>query len=133
MIKNITAILTLMIASAAVAADKVETAIAKAKSENKKVMVTLTNPTLPSREFKSEDYKKYVNDNLVVVSVDRNKETKLFITLFKKYKVNRFPTSIVIDAEGNELMRNIGSINSSTLERLKKLDNKSKDEKKEAK
>ena len=122
-----------MIASAAVAADKVETAIAKAKSENKKVMVTLTNPTLPSREFKSKDYKKYVNDNLVVVSVDRNKETKLFITLFKKYKVNRFPTSIVIDAEGNELMRNIGSINSSTLERLKKLDNKSKDEKKEAK
>ena len=133
MIKNITALLTLMIASAAVAADKVETAIAKAKSENKKVMVTLTNPTLPSREFKSKDYKKYVNDNLVVVSVDRNKETKLFITLFKKYKVNRFPTSIVIDAEGNELMRNIGSINSSTLERLKKLDNKSKDEKKEAK
>jgi hypothetical protein len=122
-----------MIASAAVAADKVETAIAKAKSENKKVMVTLTNPTLPPRDFKSEDYKKYVNDNLVVVSVDRNKETKLFITLFKKYKVNRFPTSIVIDAEGNELMRNIGSINSNTLERLKKLDNKSKDEKKEAK
>lgn len=133
MIKNTTALLTLMIASAAVAADKVETAIAKAKSENKKVMVTLTNPTLPPRDFKSEDYKKYVNDNLVVVSVDRNKETKLFITLFKKYKVNRFPTSIVIDAEGNELMRNIGSINSNTLERLKKLDNKSKDEKKEAK
>tara|TARA_B100000029_G_C16716358_1_gene645245 strand:+ start:59 stop:457 length:399 start_codon:yes stop_codon:yes gene_type:complete len=132
MMKNIIALLTLMVAGQAIAADKVEAALAKAKSENKKVMVTLQHHLLPHKEFKSEDYKKYVNDNLIVVSVNRNKETKLFITLFKKYKVNRFPTSIVIDAEGNELMRNIGTINSNTLKQLKSL-NKSKDVKKESK
>jgi len=120
-----------------------ETALAKASEQDKKVMVTLIHVTQGKRQL-SDDFKNYANDNLVLVSVDRRKgrgqsdkdwreETKLFITLFKKYKVNRFPTSIVIDAEGNELMRNIGPINSKTLELLKKLDDDSKDEKKEAK
>jgi len=145
MIKNIigkTILLALVLGSVqALAADKLETALAKASEQNKKVMLTLYVPHLREREL-SDDFKNYANDNLVLLKLDRRlnrgKDAKLFITLFKKYKVNRFPTSLVLDAKGNELMRNIGPVNSKTLERLKKLDDDKddgdgKDEKKEAK
>lgn len=139
MIKNIigkTILLALVLgAGQALAADKLETALAKASEQNKKVMVTLQGGRSLFGDYwgrQSDDFKNYANDNLVLLSLDRRKnrgkDTKLFVTLFKKYKISDFPTSLVLDAKGNELMRNIGPINSKTLELLKKLDDDSKDD-----
>ena len=155
--KNIIALLTLTIASSLFAAvppaqkkgkgpnilPLVDNALAEAKKSDKNVMLTLS-PKFWGRKINSDiqkmsAFKKYTNDNLVVVVLDRGlrpKEADLFISMSRKYKVKFYPTILVLDSEGKELMRvtNRNLITEKTLESLKKLEKKEpKVEKKEAK
>jgi len=121
----------------------VDKALAEAKKSDKNVMLTLS-PMFWGRKInsdiqKNDSFKKYTNDNLVVVVLDRGlrpKETDLFISMSRKYKVRHYPTMLVLDSEGKELMRitNRNLITDKTLESLKKLEKEEpKVEKKEAK
>ena len=124
----------------------VDKALAEAKKSDKNVMLTLSpmfwGKKINSDIQKSSEFKKYTNDNLVVVILDRGfrpEQADLFVSLSRKYKVRFYPTILVLDSEGKELMRitDRNLISDKTLKSLKKLDKKDEEkpkvEKKEAK
>jgi len=90
---------------------------AKAKAEKKVVMLDFTGSDwcgwcikLHKEVFSKPDFAKYAKDNLVLVEVDfpqQKKQTeelkKANAALQEKYKIDGYPTIIVLDAEGRKL------------------------------
>lgn len=97
-------------------------ALATAKAEKKAVLVDFTGSDwcgwcikLKAETFDQPAFAEYAKANLVLVELDfpRNKPQpdalkKANKDLQKKYKVNGFPTLLVLDANGKELGRQVG-------------------------
>jgi protein disulfide-isomerase len=89
----------------------------KAKTENKMVMMDFTGSDwcgwcikLHKEVFSTDDFAKYAKDNLVLVEVDfpqKKKQsaaqTKANKALQEKYKVEGYPTIIVLNSEGKKV------------------------------
>jgi len=91
-----------------------EQAIELAKKENKAVLVNFTGSDwckwcfkLSDEVFNQNDFKKYADENLVLVMIDfpRNKvqseETRMYNqSIAQKFGIQGFPTIIIIDENG---------------------------------
>jgi len=91
-----------------------EQAIELAKKENKAVLVNFTGSDwckwcfkLRDEVFNQSDFKKYADENLVLVMIDfpRNKkqsnETRMYNqSIAQKFGIQGFPTIIIIDGNG---------------------------------
>jgi len=90
---------------------------AKAKAENKLVMLDFTGSDwcgwcirLNKEVFSQPEFTKYAKDNLVLVEVDFPRTKKLSAeqksandALQKKYKIEGFPTIIVLNGDGKKV------------------------------
>src|SRR6478672_10698476 len=90
---------------------------AQAKAEKKMVMLDFTGSDwcgwcikLNKEVFSQPDFAKYAKDNLVLVEVDfphEKKQTeevkKANQVLLEKYKVDSFPTIIVLNSDGEKI------------------------------
>ncbi len=124
-------LLTMVVACAAaivLAEDKVTwmtdvpKAIEKAKTENKLVLLDFTGSdwcppckALHKNVLTSSEFESYAAKNLILVEVDfpRQKEQtddlkKANKALAKKYKIEGYPTVILLTAEGKELSKDVG-------------------------
>ena len=95
---------------------------AKAKTENKMVMMDFTGSDwcgfcikLDKEVFATKEFADYAAKNLVLVQLDfpRRKELaadlkKANAALQSKYNVNGFPTLVVLDKDGKEAGRQVG-------------------------
>ena len=94
-------------------------AIEKAKEENKAVLVNFTGSDwcqwcfkLSDEVFSQDEFKKYAENNLVLVKVDfprnitQSNQTKLYNqSLAQKFGVQGFPTIIIINSEGRAVAK----------------------------
>src|SRR5713101_3348515 len=92
-------------------------AVEKAKSENKLVMLDFTGSDwcgwcikLHKEVFSTAEFAKYAKENLVLVEVDFPRRKQLSAELKKanealqeKYKIEGFPTIVVLNREGNKV------------------------------
>ncbi len=92
-----------------------ETAIQKAKTENKAVLVNFTGSDwcvwcqrLSSEVFSKSEFKDYAEDNLILVKIDfpknieQSNETKLYNNMLaQKYAVQGFPTVLLFNSLGD--------------------------------
>jgi thioredoxin-related protein len=97
-------------------------ALEKAKSEKKLVMMEFTGSdwcppckALHKNVMTSPEFEAYASTNLVLVELDfPNKKPqsdelkKSNAALAKQYKIEGYPTVIVLDAEGKELSKDVG-------------------------
>jgi len=97
-------------------------ALEQAKKENKLVLIDFTGSDwcppcieLKKNVFDSAEFKKFAQDNLVLVDVDfpkrKKQDPKLTAAneaLSEKYKVESFPTILVVDATGKQIFRDEG-------------------------
>ena len=97
-------------------------ALEKAKTEKKAVMLDFTGSDwcgwckrLDKEVFSTSKFKEYSAKNLVLVEVDFPERKKLSPELVKaneglknKYKVDGFPTLVVLNEEGREIGRQSG-------------------------
>jgi hypothetical protein len=82
----------------------------------------------------SDELLTYADSKLVVIEFDRNKDVRQMMELMKKYKIRSWPSSILLDSEGKELVRNIGSLSPAKLiESYKKYEVKKEVEKEDKK
>jgi protein disulfide-isomerase len=95
----------------------VSAAQAKAKKENKLVMLDFTGSDwcgwcikLKKEVFDTKEFADYAKDNLVLVEVDFPRKKKLDAkqekaneTLMEKYKVKGFPTLVLLNADGKQV------------------------------
>ncbi len=96
-----------------------ENAVAKAKKEKKKLFVNFTGSDwcgwcirLDKEVFKEADFIQYANTNFVCVKIDFPKDKSKVTAEEKKqnqnlavsYKIEGFPTILVLDAEKNVVM-----------------------------
>jgi protein disulfide-isomerase len=114
---------------------------ARAKAEKKLVFMDFTGSDwcLPCMELKknvlsSPEFEKFAKDNLVLVEVDfpnskpqAEELKKANEALSDKFKVEGFPTLIVLNSDGKELSRNLGGVGKpkDLIAKLEKLKNKS--------
>lgn len=117
------------LASAAFAADEAsawktdyETAMAEAKSAGKPVLVDFTGSDwcgwcikLDEETFDKEAFKEFAAKNLVLLELDfpNKKEQSAEVKkknqeLSEKFKVQGFPTLLLLNADGKELARQVG-------------------------
>jgi protein disulfide-isomerase len=96
-----------------------EKAIEKAKAENKAVLVNFTGSDwckwcfkLRDEVFSQDDFKKYANENLILVrldfprSIQQSKDTKAYNqSLAQKFGVQGFPTIIIINSQGKPVAK----------------------------
>jgi len=101
----------------------------KAKEVNKRVLVDFTATwcgwctKLKNEVFEKDEFQKYSGDNLILVSIDadQNKE------LVDKYKVEGFPTVLILSPDGQILEQIVGFKNlESFMEVLKKTEEAAK-------
>jgi len=101
-----------------------ETALSKAKVENKPVLVFFTGSdwcrpcmTIKKKVYTTDAFKDFADENLVLVMADfpRMPQNRLSsqqnvknIKLRDGFSVRGYPTSILVDTEGNELDRWVG-------------------------
>lgn len=92
-----------------------ETALQKAKTENKAVLVNFTGSDwcvwcqkLSAEVFSKSEFEDYADDNLILVkldfprSIEQSAETKLYNNqLAQKYGVKGFPTVLLFNSVGN--------------------------------
>ncbi len=96
-----------------------EQAVAKAKDENKTVLVNFTGSDwcpwcikLSGEVFSKEEFINYANDNLVLVKIDFPRKTELPADkqaynkkLADKYGIRGLPTVVLFDKDGNVLQQ----------------------------
>ncbi|MGH8020703.1 MAG: thioredoxin family protein [Opitutaceae bacterium] len=94
-----------------------EAAMAKAKAENKILLMDFTGSDwcvwchrLDGEVFSTETFKKYADENLVLLKLDfprktpqSDEEKKQNRALAEKYDVQGFPTVLVFNAEGEKI------------------------------
>jgi len=94
--------------------ENLETALQKAKTENKAVLVNFTGSDwciwckrLSAEVFQQKEFEAYAKDNLVLVMLDfpkdikQSQETKEYNNkLAQKYGIQGFPTILLIDGQG---------------------------------
>lgn len=111
-------------------------ALAKAKQEKKIVLMDFTGSDwcppckkLRSTVLDSTVFKEYAAENLVLVEVDfprskpQSKELKAANEkLQAKYKIEGFPTIILLDADGKQLSSEVGYGGTSPKEYIKKIE-----------
>ena len=97
-------------------------ALAQAKKENKSVVLHFTGSDWcgycikqHKEVFSTDEFAKYASANLVLVDVDFPNKKQLPADLKKanealknKYKIEGYPTLVVLDATGKELGRAVG-------------------------
>jgi thioredoxin-related protein len=90
---------------------------AKAKEENKLVFMNFTGSDwciwcvrLKNEVFTKPEFKEYAEKNLVLVELDFPRKTRLSPDLAKaneallrKYKIEGFPTIVIVDGEGKKI------------------------------
>lgn len=100
----------------------IEKAQAKAKQENKAILINFTGSDwcgfcikLHKEVFAKPEFKEYADKNLVLVEADFPSKKKLDPTikaanekLKTKYNVEGFPTLVVLDSSGNKLGEEVG-------------------------
>ena len=132
---------TVLVASAAAAADLVwltdlDKAQAQAKTENKLVFINFTGSDwcgwcikLKKEVFDTQEFADYAKTNLVLVEVDfpRRKSQsaelkKANAALRDKFKVEGFPTLVVLNARGQKLWEQVGYMRGGPKAWIAKLD-----------
>ena len=100
----------------------IEKALEIAKKEKKQVLIDFTGSdwcppciALKKNVFDSKEFKAYAKDNLVLVELDFPRRKKIDpkqkaynSAQQKKYGISSFPTGILLDAKGKELMKSVG-------------------------
>ena len=95
--------------------DNLETALQKAKAENKAVLVNFTGSDwcqwcikLSDEVFSKSEFEDYADENLILVrldfprSIEQSAETKAYNNqLAQKYGVQGFPTVLLFNSQGN--------------------------------
>lgn len=95
--------------------DNLETALQKAKTENKAVLVNFTGSDwcqwcikLSDEVFSKSEFEDYAEENLILVrldfprSIEQSTETKAYNNqLAQKYGVQGFPTVLLFNSSGN--------------------------------
>lgn len=95
--------------------ENLETALKKAKAENKAVLVNFTGSDwcqwcirLSDEVFSKSEFEDYAEDNLILVrldfprSIEQSAETKLYNNqLAQRYGVQGFPTILLFNSSGN--------------------------------
>ncbi len=96
-----------------------ESAISKAQSENKYILVNFTGSDwciwckrLSNEVFSQKEFKEFADDNLILVMIDFTKnieqspETKIYNQqLLQQFAIEGFPTIFILDKDGNERLR----------------------------
>lgn len=94
--------------------DNLETALQKAKQENKAVLVNFTGSDwciwcqrLSNEVFSKDEFKDYADENLILVrldfpkSIEQSNETKMYNSqLAQRYNVQGFPTILLFNSSG---------------------------------
>ena len=110
-------------------------ALAKAKKENKLVLLDFNGSdwcppcmAIKKNVFASAEFKKYAKDNLVLVDVDFPKKKKqdgkiaaANEALMDKFKVESFPTILLVDADGKQVHREEGYDDETPMDYIAKL------------
>lgn len=138
--KKLTATLLIACAALVVSAEEgwltdLSRALGQAKKENKLVLLDFNGSDwcppcmeLKKKVFGSSEFKKYAKDNLVLVDVDfpkkKKQDAKLAASneaLMDKYKVESFPTILVVDASGKQIHREEGYDGETPMDYIAKL------------
>lgn len=96
-----------------------ETALQKAKTENKAVMVNFTGSDwcvwckrLSAEVFSKSEFEDYADDNLILVkldfprSIEQSAETKLYNNqLAQRYGIQGFPTILLFNSQGQMVLQ----------------------------
>lgn len=96
--------------------DDIDAAVAKAKKENKNVMVEFTGSDwchfckiMDKKVFSKKEFYTKASEKFVLVSIDLPKGDKKLKEknkpLVRKYKVRGFPTAILLGSDGKEFHR----------------------------
>lgn len=99
--------------------ENLETALQKAKTENKAVLVNFTGSDwcvwcqkLSAEVFSQSEFEDYANDNLILVRLDfprnieQSAETKLYNNqLAQRYGVQGFPTVLLFNPQGKMVLQ----------------------------
>ena len=99
--------------------ENLETALQKAKAENKAVLVNFTGSDwcqwcikLSDEVFSKSEFEDYAEDNLILVrldfprSIEQSAETKLYNNqLAQRYGVQGFPTVLLFNSQGQMVLQ----------------------------
>lgn len=99
--------------------ENLETALQKAKTENKAVLVNFTGSDwcqwcirLSDEVFSKSEFEDYAEDNLILVrldfprSIEQSAETKLYNNqLAQRYGVQGFPTILLFNSQGKMVLQ----------------------------
>jgi len=99
--------------------ENLETALQKAKAENKAVLVNFTGSDwcqwcikLSDEVFSKSEFEDYAEDNLILVrldfprSIEQSAETKLYNNqLAQRYGVQGFPTILLFNSQGKMVLQ----------------------------
>jgi len=99
--------------------DNLETALQKAKAENKAVLVNFTGSDwcqwcirLSDEVFSKSEFEDYAEDNLILVrldfprSIEQSAETKTYNNqLAQRYGVQGFPTILLFNSQGQMVLQ----------------------------
>jgi len=113
--------------------EDLEKALEQAKKENKSVLVEFTGsdwcpPCKMMRKevFSKDEFVKAASKNFILVEIDMPRDNKEVAKknepMVKKYKVDGFPTVILLSPEGKEFSRFYASEHPKTEDFLKRLD-----------
>ena len=111
-------------------------ALDRAKSEQKVVLLDFTGSDwcgwckrIDKEVFSTTEFKEYATKNLVLVEVDFPRQKKLSPELKKandalqnRYKVEGFPTFVVLNGEGREIGRQVGYLEGGSKAFIAKLE-----------
>jgi len=99
--------------------DNLETALQKAKQENKAVLVNFTGSDwciwcqrLSGEVFSHNEFKKFADDNLILVKIDfpqkleQSAETKMYNNqLAQRFGIQGFPTVLLFNSQGKMVLQ----------------------------
>jgi len=125
-----------MVASEGEWLTNVPKALDRAKAEQKVVLLDFTGSDwcgwckrIDKEVFSTTEFKEYATKNLVLVEVDFPRQKKLSPELKKandalqnRYKVEGFPTFVVLNGEGREIGRQVGYLEGGSKAFIAKLD-----------
>jgi len=112
-----------------------EDAKAKAKAENKLILINLTGTDwcgwcikLEKEVFSTKEFKEFAAANVILMEVDFPRKTELSAELKaqneelkKKYLQGGYPTIFLLDAEGNKVSKDLGELEGGTEGYIKKI------------
>jgi thioredoxin-related protein len=112
-----------------------EEAKAKAKAENKPILINLTGSDwcgwcikIEKEVFSSKEFKEYAAANVILMEADFPKKKELSAdlkkqneALKKQYLAGGYPTVWLLDAEGNKLSEDLGELKGGTKAYIEKL------------